>query len=507
VIQNLKALIVILFLALTVFQLVRPLCLRVMSHEDFTRRRNVWLAVTSLALLSPSFWMYAAGVALLLTWAMRSERHPVALYLLLLFAVPNVSVQLPAFGINMLFEVNHQRLLAFFVLLPAALRRDGCKRRHPSLDGMYVALLAYALLTVVHPMPYESITNTARRALLMFIDTVLVYHVVSRSIADRQAITAPLAMLALSCALMAPVAVFETLKGWLLYTGINDAWGEQNVFGWLLRGGNLRAQASAGHALKLGYVFAVGFCTCLYLQSRVSATKFQRWTINAWMWAGLLAAISRAPWLTAVVFYLTYTLLGPSGVGRMFKSIATLGVVAVAVLLSPLGSTVLSYLPFVGTLDSSNVTYRQALWETSVRLIEQRPWFGDPFFLSHMEHLRLGQGGIVDLMNGYAAIALNYGLVGLGAFLSLHFIALARCGSAMKRAKASGDNDLWCLGASLASLMIGSLFFAATAAFEPLMYVLAGLMATYSRIVPALVSKNTATRSPSHQPAAQRSVT
>jgi hypothetical protein len=475
-IQNIKALVVVLFIALFVFRLIRPLCLRLMSQEDFARRRNVWLAATAMAFVSPSFWLYAAVMAPLLIWAGRAERHPLALYMLLLFAVPNASVQLPALGVNELFSLNHQRLLALFVLLPAALRRESITvPRRASYDGMYVTLLAYLTLTLVHPMPYESITNTARRAFLMVIDILLVYQVASRSAVDRRAIVAVLASFAMACALMVPLAVFETLKGWLLYTGINDTWGDPNVFAWVLRAGNLRAQVSVGHSLKLGFVLAVALCICLYLESRAALSKAQRWAVNAWIWMGLLAAFSRAPWLTAVVFYLTYSLMSPEGARGLFKGLAVLGVLAVAVLLSPFSSTVVAYLPFVGSVDSSNVTYRQALWETSVLLITQHPWFGDPFFLNHMEHLRQGQG-IIDIMNGYAAVALNYGLIGLGLFLSLYLLALWRCSRAMLRAKASGDEDLWRLGACLASLVIGSLFFAATAAFEHFMYAFAGLI-------------------------------
>ena len=56
---NVKALIVVLFLAGLVFVIARPLCCRFMSPEAFARRRNVWFALTIVGFLSPYFWAYA----------------------------------------------------------------------------------------------------------------------------------------------------------------------------------------------------------------------------------------------------------------------------------------------------------------------------------------------------------------------------------------------------------------------------------------------------------------
>ena len=61
--NNLKALLVVLFLAGITFVLARPICLRFMEARDFDRRRNVWLYVTALAFLSPSFWVFVAAAA------------------------------------------------------------------------------------------------------------------------------------------------------------------------------------------------------------------------------------------------------------------------------------------------------------------------------------------------------------------------------------------------------------------------------------------------------------
>src|SRR5258708_30847236 len=102
-ITNLKAMIVVLTVATGVFIIARPICLRFMAPDDFTRRRNVWFALTVTAFVSPSFWLYALVAAILLMWTARKDRNPVALYALLMFVIPpNIMFEVPIAGINRL---------------------------------------------------------------------------------------------------------------------------------------------------------------------------------------------------------------------------------------------------------------------------------------------------------------------------------------------------------------------------------------------------------------------
>lgn len=508
--NNLKALLVVLFLAGITFVLARPICLRFMEARDFDRRRNVWLYVTALAFLSPSFWVFVAAAAPVLVWAARQDRNPGALFLLMLYAIPPVSIQVPVVGIGQLFDMSHLRLLAFTVLLPAVLWPD--ERTSPSakgqrtIDGMYALLLAYAALLAVLFMPVETITTTMRRTFLFLIDTVLVYHVFRHTTTSRAGIAEALVMYALSCAVMAPIALFETLRAWLLYIGIYQEWGEQAAFSYLLRGNLLRAQVASGHSLNLGYLLSIGFGVMLYMLPKVPSLQ-RRWAMMLWIWGGLIAAMSRAPWLTAVVILVIYQALQPRGLTGAIKTFAIMAGVAAVVAATPLGKEIIAYLPFVGTVDAGNITYRQQLWDTSVGLIMQNPLFGSPFVLSQMEHLRQGQG-IIDLMNGYLAVALYYGLVGVALFAGLFVLALVKAQRTWTLAKKYADRELCMLGACLIALMVGTLFFVATAAIGPVLYVLTGMLGAYAALKPqpakqgaALDAADARSRSP-HRPAA-----
>ncbi len=127
-----------------------------------------------------------------------------------------------------------------------------------------------------------------------------------------------------------------------------------------------------------------------------------------------------------------------------------------------------------------------------------------------MESLRQGQG-IIDLINGYAAIALPYGLVGLGLVLGFFCIGM---GSAWRvyRRSAPLDHDLARLGANLAACMVATLAMMGMGGFgggvEKMFYLLAGLAAgltTAARVPAPLPQEHRVPRTgPSAAPSAAR---
>src|SRR2546430_14913114 len=276
-----KALIVVLAIATVTFQLAKPVALRFSSESDFSRRRTVWLALTVTAFLSPSFWLFALVAVPLLMWGGRKDTNPVAFYLLVLQVIPQISIDIPVVGINKLFALDMYRLLSFCVLIPTAWRLGRSKDGAAGTSGfgvMDIFLLAYCALTIVlyvpadlpgHVLLPDSFTNTLRRTFLFFVDAYILYFVVSRACSSRAAIVEALAAFCLSCALLAPMAVFETLRGWLLYTGIATRWTGDAALGfYAFRGTTLRAMASTGGPLMLGYMLATAFGFWLYLKSQ-----------------------------------------------------------------------------------------------------------------------------------------------------------------------------------------------------------------------------------------------
>jgi O-antigen ligase len=475
--------------AAVVFVCAKPIALRFSSAADFSRRRTLWFILTISAFLSPSFWLWAVLAVPLLAWGGRRDSNPVAFYLLMLFVIPQITIDIPVIMVNRLFDLDIYRLLAFCVLIPAAWRLWQSRRGRPEarMGMMDWLVLGYGALQLVLFIPYESTTNTLRRAFLFFTDVYVLYFVVSRACSSRRSIAEAMASLCLAGAIMAPIAAFEAARHWLLYTDLAAQWHGVATAFYYTRLGAVRAEAAAGDPLALGYVLAIGFGFWLYLKAHVQSVPLRTAT-TVLLWLGLLAAFSRGPWIGAIVIYFAHAALNPRAVSGVFKAIGISVLVAAAVALSPLGPIIASVMPFLGgRVDYNSLLYREALLQRSWELFQQHPWFGSPFVLSQMEDLRQGEG-IIDLVNTYVEVGLFNGLVGLALFVGFIVQGLIRAYSAAKR-MAQRDPDFALLGASLVACIVGTMVMIATCsliyAYGKLLYVLGGLAIAYAQLVPA----------------------
>jgi len=477
---NLKALVVVLTLAAIMFWAAKPFCLRFTAPEDFARRRAVWFTLTSAAFLLPSFWLYLLIAAPVMVWAGRKDSTPPALYVFLMFVIPPIDVRIPTIGIGALFDLSNLRLLDLLVLLPAVWTRFTARRSMPSrLSILDVILLTYGLYQLVLFVPYESVTNTMRRAFLFLLDVYLVFFAFSRLLTDREKLVDVMGALCLSAAIFAPIAFFESIRGWLLYVGIGDVWGFANRDAYLMRGDSLRAQAATGHSIVLGVIFAMAIGCWLYLKStQVSVAKGH--VVFAVLCAALAFTYARGPWLTAVFVVIVFSALARGSVANAAKSAILLTIALALLSFTPFGAKIIEILPYIGSQGQDSVTYREQLAEVSWSLIKQNPFFGSPFVMLQMEELRPGEGGIIDLVNGYAQVALFYGLVGLSMFVGLFTASLSKAYVNLREARAAGDRDLVLIGSALIACMAGSLFCIATAGSSYLQWLLVGILGSFA---------------------------
>lgn len=493
-INNLKALLVVMALALVVFHIAKPLCLSFMDEASFKRRRNLWITLTVAAFVSPNFWLYALVALFLAFTAAKKDSNPIALYVLLMHVIPPISVEIPPVLVNNLFDLNNYRILTFSVLLPAAWRLVTAKKKinygnNKAIDRF---MWGYIALQLVALIPYEDLTNTFRRGFLMVLDSYVFIYVISRTCIDRKKIMDIVAVYCLVSAIFVPIAVFESVRLWLPYTELANAWGIENRGAYLFRDGDLRAQVSTGHSLALGFLLAMSFGFWLFV-STYAKTNSKKILGSVGVWAGLIAALSRAPWLTAILAAFVYLALNENGFKKLTKTLLVLIPVGAIALISPIGQQIIDKLPFVGTVDSFNVDYRQRLAESSWILIKENPLFGDPLFETHLESMRQGEG-IIDLVNVYASIAMQNGSIGLFLFIGPFLWALY---SAWKRMRGAlyVDRDLAHLGAAIIACMAGTAFFMATGSFYGALpqfyYLIVGLAHTYGQLKHAEADNNT----------------
>jgi O-Antigen ligase len=485
-INNLKALVVVLAIALVMFAIAKPVCLHFMAEKDFVRRRNVWIALTIAAFASPSFWLFAAIALPVLAWAASKDSNPLALYMLVFCIIPPIiSFELPVVGLNALFRLNYVRLLAFAILIPLAWKLLKSKDNKEALKFTKIDwfVLGFAVLHLTLLLPYESITHNMRRWFLHFLDVMILYFVATRACRTRQDISEVMATFCLLCAVLAPIAFFESQRHWLLYGDIGHMWGATEMLQYASRGGSLRAQASAGQSIPLGFLLAFGFGLGLFLSARLKSLSVTI-VFSTLMWAGMIAAHARAPWIAAVLIFFVYLVLGPNGLARFSKAFFASAILAAVLLASPIGGRIVDNLPFVGKVGAENVEYRQELAKKSWEQIKQNPIAGNPFVLKNLESLRQGEG-IIDLLNAYTNIAMYYGLPALFLYLGPYLFCLWYA-FRTSRQWVPIDQEIASMGAIMAACVFGFLWAMGAGGFGPyptnFSIVVIGLSVAYARL-------------------------
>ncbi len=479
--EHLVALVYILALSGVSFLLMaKPLTARLMAPADFARRRNLWIAVTVATFLAHNFWLAMLASALIVGFGSRREQNPVAMYCVLLFAVPQFDMQISGFGVvNYLFELNHPRMLALVLLLPAALKLAGQPRAaNPRLRLPDTLFAAYFIYVFVATATADSVTGLMRFTVYLLLDHALLYYVITRSVVDRRRLFDTLAAFVMGVAVVGVIAGFENLRSWLVYESLRIPLGIplQNIGTYLLRetedGGYLRAYVTMGHAIALGFTSMVAVALLLALTRSFSPPaapaamhrnapsqmpKLLGIAVMLMPMVGLLAAVSRGPWLGCAIVMVLGLSFGPGAKQRLLWMLAALPVVIAALLILPQGQKFIDLLPFVGTVDPGSVSYRTQLLDRAMIVFWQNPIFGSLQYLNNpaLEEMRQGQG-IIDIVNAYVGVALAFGSIGLLLFVAPSAYALWASWTTSRRL-AKQDPDAEAAGRALAMSMLGVL--------------------------------------------------
>lgn len=487
--EHLRALIVILFLAGIAFHFARRLAGSWVSLPDLARRRNLWFVLTLLAFLTQNFWAYAIVAAIVLAFTTKRESNRVALFFSLLFLIPPASAQIPGLGlINYFFALDHVRLLSLVVLLPAffALWKDaGTLPFGRTWPDKLLAL--YLLLAIILSLRDSSVTGALRLAFYAFIDVLLPFYVASRAARDVARLKDAMCAFVVAALVLAIVGVFEMSRHWLLYGALIKALGlEWGYDLYLSRSNYLRASASTGQAIALGYVMAVAIGFYLYLQASTHNRLYRRLG-GLLLVGGLIAPLSRGPWIGVAALLATYIATGSQAFRRL-GMMALAGLVTLPLLaILPGGGKVIDLLPFIGSVEKGGITYREQIIANALIVIQRNPWFGSVDYLKtpEMEAMRQGQG-IIDIVNTYVGIALSHGIIGLGLFVGFFAMTLIGIRKAM-RTIPDKDVEMHRLGRALFATLTGILVIIATVSsitIIPVVYwSVAGLGVAYAQMV------------------------
>ena len=485
--EHLRALVVVLILSGLVLVAVRPSFAALLGAAAVQRWRNAWLCLSLLAFLAPNFWIFAMLSGLWLLVSLRREIGGiVGFYLLVLFAVPPATIQVPGLGlINYLIDLSYPRLLSLVLLLPAALLlRQQKDRWRLGATWPDKCLLAYVLLRAVLEFRATNVTNALRGCFYLLLDVWLPYYVVSRSVRSLEAFKAALSGMVLAGLLLASMGMFEYLKSWKLYSAmvanLRLEWG---LGGYLGRAGNLRASASVGHSIAYGYVLLVCWGLYFFLQEQIRRPWIRKLG-SLLLLGGLVVSLSRGPWIGAMTCLLVFLATGPRALAKITGVVAAGAISIPMLMMFPAGQRMVDLLPFVGTVETENIDYRTRLLDNAWVVIQRNLWFGSESYMSTPEMQSMIQGeGIIDIVNTYVGTALDYGIVGLALFIGVLLGNVWAVWQCQKRWPHDSTEKLLgrALLASMAGVMV-TIFTVSSISLIPTVYwCLAGLCLAYTQ--------------------------
>jgi hypothetical protein len=489
--EKLSALIYILTISFLGFSLSKFITKDIIAPKEFAVWRKAWFLMTIAAFAIPNFWMFIVTSIFLIYYLSKSTEDKVALYFILLFSVPYINLEIPGVGsINYFFTCNFPRVLSLFLLVPEAIRIAKSNRDF-GFGKIWTDrwMLIYGSIWFILVTLSYGVTSGVRLGLYTFLQLGIPYYVISRGIKTlEQMKTALFAFVSVSLVLSL-IGIFENKKNWLVYNSLFDQFGAPHAFtNYIMRGSELRAVATFDLPIILGFFLVVAIGLYLFIYPDIK-NKLLQLIGGGILFVGILAPISRGPWVGLAVFAGMYAMLGKNKLKKIGIFIPT--ALALIILLNylPNGQKYLDLIPFVGTTDAENVTYRQRLFENSMIVISHQPFFGSQGTLDfrnepEMVELRQGQG-IVDIVNTYLLEALQSGCISLFCFVMIYLSAMTRIWSYKNRIKKI-SSELEQFGNVVLAILISILVMIATvSSIEHIPYIINIVLAlgiAYTRI-------------------------
>lgn len=462
-VEQVKILIIIMVFGSLGFLLARKVYIGLIERSLFNYWQSSWVLIVSAACLASNYWLFAI-IIIMYGWfsVSKLKEKAIFLYIFLLPALPMLSNELPGFaGIRLIFEFSYPRMLSLAILLPLFFHYKS--RMFPFgktvTDKWFLALVLYLML--LSWTRSESVTDSMRSMLYIVTDYLLPYFVVSRLIDNAEKLRFAFIAVVSSFAILAAVNIVEYFKHWFvyqeLYRALNISYGGFSAYS-MVRDGMLRTSSVFASPIVLGYIATIALG--VFLGIRAKKTYYYR-ILFLLLFSALLIPLSRGPWVGFLVFVIVFIWYTPRRTTNLTKFIIY-GILSFSVLLmTPYGTKIINLLPFVGDTDSGNISYRQDLFTSSLSVIKNNLFVGDKDFLlaPQLQHLMQGQG-IIDIVNTYLQVALEYGLIGLALFLLLFLQPMRQ--SILRLKRKTFKNDEQYLVTALVAILVAIMVIIAT---------------------------------------------
>lgn len=370
------------------------------------------LLLPVVATFSFSYGVFALAVIamILFTPATAEERARLLLFSLPLLPFLHYLVREPV----QLIRINYPMILCLGLALSLARSgRTGASspRELNRWDSLFLLLI---VVQIFMDARQTTATNMLRVAVEVGVNFWLFYYAFSRCFArSRAPETLLLALIAAAC-VIATIAVFETVKVWLLYEYMPLRVGSlpEAISGYTkLRGGLLRGRATFPESTSLSLFLSTALCMLYALRRQVGARRAVL-GMGAILLLGQVATFARVGYV-AIGAGIVACLCFERRYGRL--ALLLIGAPAVWGLLRVLGTLMPALGASLGLSGDAATTidYRSQLLDAGLRIIRDHPLAGLSMtgLTQRLEFLRQSEG-IIDFVNQPLTIFMRAGVVG-----------------------------------------------------------------------------------------------
>ncbi|MBL1457689.1 MAG: O-antigen ligase family protein [Methylophaga sp.] len=416
--ENIRALVYLLIIATAAFFFISSFAKTYSFQSELKTVRKAWYVVVPLAFITGNFYLclFLSFVGIMLS--QKLGRNAWLIYIILGFALPSFDKVIPGvFGIDNFGRMSWLSFISLAFLLPRFIHliiQPGFKLLNFKNDALVLILIIIFILLDI--LRAETSTHALREAFYNILKLVVPYYVISRDVYKFEQIKSFFFSFISLVFIASLVSIFSSLRSWQLYHPIGKSLGLTSdivITSYKARAGLLRPESVYGMIQSAMFSFIALFMA--YVSFHKITPKLLI-LFGIFLLAGILS-FSRGPWvafaLTSVLFFFA--------IGKTSKLFMYGSLIFMLLLISPLSGTIISMLPFIGEAETGTVDYRVDLFYSSIPVIMQNPLFGDKHFLLNpgLQHLIQGEG-IIDVVNTYLQIGLEYGLIATGIFILIY---------------------------------------------------------------------------------------
>lgn len=441
-------------------------CLPAYGMQFVKKLVIAWALFFTAAYFTNMIVLVAVVVAYILSI---KEQPPEAKLIYFVGLIPVIPLQtyiIPFPGIGYLWNLSYFRVVVVALFVPLYIQELSRPSRPGSVRSTDIYFFGFIILTAVITLRSGNLISVIRALLNVMVDFGIPYYVISRYLRNPQILNWMFSAFLFSAAVLALASVLESWRTWRFFSQMFFSLGLQFDPVALVpysRDGVVRATGGTMFiALAYAYFAAVSCVVCFYMWKAKLLRFFPAGILMFLCVGGLILTDSKGGILATLcgIFVIYHTRLNPS-----FKFIVNIILLVVV-------PSVMGYLISTGfsTIDSEgSFAYRYQLVINSFDAIAENPILGAVDYVNHPSMQRSLQGeGIVDIVNVYLQVILEYGFVGLFLYV-MTFASLIK-GILKKPAIAGHDHK----DILLALLVMTMLFIvtASSASFIPFYIVL-----------------------------------